>query len=259
MKDKLSDTEEFSLFKGNELNPFFSGTDRRKFLKRTGGATAAAALGWIPSDLAAHPGTHGISETWVMDHNGPTPANLDYIQVDLTLQGDTTTKNVRYKLTIFSQPKIGESTQGTNQTTLRAEFLLAAYDLSAGGVKITSVFQKWDTTVICDAGSGHISQTENQLADSNGNTGVPTSSTFSFDGRTFKITLNAWSDVQGSSGKHTLQSRARTFGVVSGTFVGVNGGSYGGYRFPSNPIPQNGGNPLADQLQKINGFDSRML
>jgi len=177
------------------------GLSRRKFLKRTGGATAAAFLASIPVKLEAHEA--GESEEWDMDHAGYFPEGLGGLRskgsaISWTTPGEDGEgqdyHSLTLKLEVFSTPALGADIFDTLEIEIVSMFTLYA---DTGTTFGESASNQANTAVICDSSNGHIAF---ESTPGDGQLGAwPVDTTdFTYEGKTFRLAVT--SVIAGQSG-----------------------------------------------------------
>lgn len=234
------------------------GQSRRKFLKRTGGVTAAAALAWIPVRSDAHPG-HGSSESWLMKWVAARANPEESVTLPFTLVGNTKSVDVFLTLVVKTLVYEDQALEDTDQIDYSASFNLQAHAPEDVGFPNEQCSKSFEISVFCNKANGHMFQSATQDPDSNGNIAIPTNHDFIYDGINYRLTLNGWIDTWKpntyttlNGGGHVFTSRSRSIGLFR---IGVNV-----HRIPENnwqhPQQTTYNFDLSNQLQVNNVFFS---
>ena len=188
-------------FSSRHGSPLFSPTDpekgfdaggggqsRRKFLKRTGGATLATAIAWLPTKVDAHP-NHEESEEWNMDWVGATsivgeeagddPAAFLGMEEETRLVnlngfdpgGNPIVRQMKMTIRVHFAPAAlpGQSLSDTLEIRCLARFSLIIE--FPGAQPLTLLDFEALADVACDPSNGHMGQVVSYPADANGVTG----------------------------------------------------------------------------------------
>jgi len=178
------------------------GVSRRKFLKRTGGATAAAALALRPANLQAQQNNEeSESERWVMDLVEQTgDVGVEKASKLLTLIGANDSLDVTFHLKVMSVATGGPLTD-TNTVTLLSRFSawVEGEGIPTGAATPGTEFEI-QSTVSCDPSNGHITASAQYLPGPHG-TGPATSVTFNLVGKQFKVTVTGGISIGGQGAR----------------------------------------------------------
>jgi len=228
------------------------GLSRRKFLKRTGGATAAAFFASIPVKLEAHEA--GESEEWDMDHTGFSPEGGGGIRTITSAIGwheGQDYHSLSLKLEVSSTPGLGADISDTLEIEIVSMFTLHADTGTSFG---ESASNQAGTIVVCDSSNGHISFESTPGDGALGSWPVDTKD-FTFEGKTFRLAVT--SVIEGQSGNpHYELLNAKAFGSITELDANNNpltGGIY--TEIPFN-LPSAGGTRT---LSVTNGFKSKEI
>jgi hypothetical protein len=163
---------------------------RRKFLKRTGGATAAAFIAAVPMKLEAVP-EHESSEEWDMDHAGYSPADssgqvkssgfVEWFDVD-----KDEFVGFMVELDIYSAPVPGADITDVLEIEMLSIFILTAHTGTTFG---ESVVNQMNTVVVCDS-SGHLAHSSTP-GEEPGQPWPEVSTDVTYEGKTFRLTLTS--------------------------------------------------------------------
>jgi|GEM_PF-6048742 len=170
------------------------GLSRRKFLKRTGGATAAAFLAAVPTKLEAHEA--GESEEWNMDlFEIGGEFGLVLKSTPVTLVGEHNTLDATLKLRIYSAPTAapGQARYDTLQITVLSTFSACLEGPGIPTGASTPLAQhEVETDVTCNPANGHLTISDVRVVEEPSN-GVPPITTVSYvyDGNKRLISINS--------------------------------------------------------------------
>ena len=134
------------------------GLSRRKFLKRTGGVTAAATFaGWYLGLQPVNAHEDNFSEYWVMDWVSVSPeGGSDQQLVLLTLpDGNGGSTDFTLHMNVDADIEILEPFEDVSDLSFSVFF--AAILVEVGGGVVSSVERGCNVTVSCNLQSGHIS------------------------------------------------------------------------------------------------------
>jgi hypothetical protein len=168
---------------------------RRKFLKRTGGATAAAVFGLAPSKITADEESNqsvewnmdwlyatGIANTGLEKYTLPDPTATPPLQA-LTLGNDSFDILIK----VYYAPIAVTNRTNTLQTRLDADFTVTLSGGPAGFQPVT-LFHKAEVTVNCDSTSGVMTNIISYVIGADGQ-GPLVEKDFTHDGDAYKLQL----------------------------------------------------------------------
>lgn len=184
---------------------------RRKFLKRTGGATAAAFLAAVPLRLDAHEA--GESEEWDMDHTGITPEFGGGIRTKTSAIGwheGEDYHSLSLKLEVSSTPALGADLFDTLEIEIVSMFTLYADTGTSFGEWASN---QANTIVVCDSSNGHLAF-ETTPGDTALGSWPEDTKDFTFEGKTFRLAVTS-AIVSESGNPHVEFLMAKAFGSIT--------------------------------------------
>ena len=197
---------------------------RRKFLKRTGGATFAASLAWVPTRGEAQENEETESaEKWNMDWAGAsgTFGLAEHAQI-VGLQGNTGVTQIKVISRIYFAPAPlpGQSLTDTLQIRCLAYFTLLLED--AAGVQTPLIGTSVQVDVSCNPDDGQMGQVALQLSGDAGDNGefLPfATDDYVVDGKTFRFIIAGGIDTSVSNEAegegYKLKSRATALANIT--------------------------------------------